>query len=91
MTYAVITTVPVEPGSIDELAELFDTTNRRLVEGHHDWLGAWFTANRDDNTVTVIAHWRSPDSYDQLRTSPEFAETMARFSSRFTGPPSVSV
>lgn len=30
MTFAVVTTVAVQEGSIDELAELFDATNRDL-------------------------------------------------------------
>ena len=64
--YAVVTTVEVEPGSIDELAELFDSTNRDLVAGHDDWLAAWFTADRTNNTVTVIAHWREAASYQEL-------------------------
>ncbi|MDH3707054.1 MAG: antibiotic biosynthesis monooxygenase [Acidimicrobiia bacterium] len=89
MTCAVFTTVAVEPGSIDELAELFDATNRSLVADHDDWLGAWFTADRETSTVTVVARWRSPDSYRRLRESPAFEQTMARFAARFTGPPEV--
>ncbi|MDJ0953731.1 MAG: antibiotic biosynthesis monooxygenase [Acidimicrobiia bacterium] len=91
MLYAVLTTVKVEPGSIDELAALFDKTNRDLVAGHDDWLGASFTANRETNEVTVIAKWRNADSYQQLRNSDEFKTTMARFAERFAGPPTVSI
>ncbi len=89
--YAVLTRVKVQEGSIDELAALFDATNRALVASHHDWLGAWFTANREANEVTVIARWRDADSYQLLRGSDEFQLTMARFAERFAGPPSVSV
>lgn len=89
--YAVVTTVEVQPGSIPELAALFDETNRDLVADHDDWLGAWFTANHDTNTVTVIARWTDAGSYDLLRSSPDFEATMARFAARFAGPPSVSV
>jgi len=91
MTWAVFTTVAVEPGSIDELATLFDTTNRALVADHDDWLGAWFTADREAHTVTVVARWRSPDSYRRLRESPEFIQTMDRFAARFTAPPEVRI
>ncbi len=91
MLYAVLTTVKVEPGSIDELAALFDETNRDLVAGHDDWLGASFTANRKTSEVTVIARWRNADSYQQLRNSDEFKATMARFAKRFAGPPTVSI
>jgi quinol monooxygenase YgiN len=90
MEFAVVTRVKVQPGSIDELAALFDETNRELVVGHDDWLGAWFTANRAENEVTVIARWANPDSYQRLRESPEFQSTMARFGEKFAGPPTVS-
>ena len=89
--YAVITTVEVEPGSIPELATLFDATNRDLVAEHDDWLGAWFTASHETNTVAVIARWTDAASYQRLRSSPEFEQTMSRFASKFVGPPSVSV
>jgi quinol monooxygenase YgiN len=89
--YAVLTRVKVRPGSIDGLAELFDATNRALVAGHDDWLGAWFTANRAESEVTVIARWRDADSYERLRSDPQFELTMALFAEEFTGPPSVSI
>lgn len=89
--FAVLTTVQVRPGSIDDLATLFDSTNRELVAGHDDWLGAWFTANRATSEVTVIARWRNADSYERLRNSPDFQIAMAQFAEEFTGPPRVSV
>ena len=89
--FVVVTTIEVEPGSIDTLAELFDATNHELVAGHDDWIAAYFTANREMNTITVIAHWKNPDSYAILRSSPEFQSTMARFAEHFVSPPQVSV
>lgn len=89
--HVVITRVQVEEGSIDELAALFDETNRALVADHDDWLGAWFTANRETSEVTVIARWRDPSSYQRLRESPEFTEVMSRFARRFVGPPQVTI
>lgn len=89
--FAVLTRVRVEEGSIDDLAQLFDETNRALVARHDDWIGAWFTADRDASEVTVIARWRDASTYARLRESPEFQETMGRFASRFTAPPEVSI
>jgi heme-degrading monooxygenase HmoA len=89
--YVIVTTVKVEEGSIDELAQLFDRSNRGLVAGHEDWLGAWFTANRETSEVTVIARWRDARSYERLRNSPEFGSIMAEFGQHFVGPPSVSI
>lgn len=89
--FAVLTTVKVNEGSIDELAGLFDATNRELVAGHDDWLGAWFTANRATSEVTVIAQWRNAASYEALRGTEEFQATMAQFAQQFAGPPAISV
>ncbi len=89
--HIIVTTVEVEEGSIGGLAELFDATNRELVAEHDDWLAAFFTADRETSTVTVIAHWRQASSYATLRSSPEFASTMAKFAEKFVGPPHVSV
>ena len=89
--FVVITTVEVERGSIPELATLFDSTNRELVAGHEDWLGAMFTANHEQSHVTVIARWANADSYERLRTSDEFREAMSRFAVKFTAPPSISI
>ena len=91
MEFAVLTTVQVQPGSIDKLAALFDSTNRDLVAGHDDWLGAWFAVNRAASEVTVIARWRDVDSYETLRNSPKYAAVMAQFAEEFTGQPTVSV
>jgi heme-degrading monooxygenase HmoA len=89
--FAVITTVAVQEGSIPELATLFDVTNRELVAGHDDWLGAWFTANTEASEVTVIARWSDAESYERLRDSDEFQATMSQFASRFASPPKVSI
>ena len=91
MAFAVVTKVKVRPGSIDELAALFDATNRELVAGHDAWLGAWFTANRADHEVTVIARWRDAQSYEELRNSAEFQSAMARFAVEFASSPEVSI
>ena len=91
MPVAVMTRVTVRPGSIDELAALFDATNRELVAGHDDWVAAWFTANRANNEIVVIAHWRDPDSYERLRSSAAFQSTMARFAESFVEPPEISI
>ena len=89
--HAVITTVAVRDGTIDELARLFAETNPALVAAHDDWVGAWFTADRATHTVTVIAHWTDPASYEALRSSPDFGATMGRFADHFAGPPSISI
>ena len=91
MTVAVLTTVEVKPGRVDDAARLFDATNRALVTGHADWLGAWFTANREANEITNVALWKSAAAYERLRSSEEFQSTMAQFSDLFLGPPKVVI
>ena len=66
-------------------------TNPALVAAHDDWVRAWFTADRATHTVTVIAHWTDPASYEALRSSPDFGATMGRFADHFAGPPSISI
>jgi len=91
MPYLVTTTVSVDPGAVDDLAALFDETNRALVAAHSDWFGATFSANRDTGEIRVIARWRTPESYEALRTSDAYAIVMARFAPSFTGPPEIAI
>jgi heme-degrading monooxygenase HmoA len=91
MAVVVLTTIPVKEGLIDEVARLFRETNPALVEGQPEWLGAWFTANRQRSEITNVAHWQSAEAYERLRGSDEFKQTMARFAEMFTGPPSISI
>lgn len=91
MTCLVITRVKVRSGSLDALAARFDATNRDLVAGHDDWLGAWFTVDREADEVTVVAKWANPDSYQALRDSEAFQAVMAGFATDFLGPPTVAV
>lgn len=89
--FAVITTVEVAKGSIPELASIFNETNRALVADHDDWIAAWFTADHAASVVTVIAHWANSESYDRLRASDDFQQTMSQFASKFVGAPSISI
>ncbi|HUW01566.1 MAG TPA: antibiotic biosynthesis monooxygenase [Acidimicrobiales bacterium] len=89
MTVLAVTTVRVDPGSIDALAELFAETNPALVAEHDDWLGAWFSADREDGEICVIARWRSAASYEQLRASEAYHTTMQQFAASFLAPPEV--
>jgi heme-degrading monooxygenase HmoA len=91
MTVVVLTTISVKEGSIDEVARLFEETNRPLVEAQPEWLGAWFTANRERSQITNIAYWKSAEAYERLRGSEAFKATMGRFAEMFVGPPSVSI
>ncbi|MCP5034734.1 MAG: hypothetical protein GY939_23255 [Actinomycetia bacterium] len=51
----------------------------------------WFTADEEASEVTVIARWRERESYDRLRSSDAFQQTMSQFAKRFTAPPTISV
>jgi heme-degrading monooxygenase HmoA len=89
--FVAITTVQVTPGKIDTVLELFKETNPDLVEGQADWVEAKFTANRDEDTVTVLAFWRDAEAYKIFSSSDRFKEVMSRFGPYFAGPPQISV
>lgn len=91
MPWFVTTTVLVSPDAIDDLAALFDETNRDLVATHDDWLGASFTANRKTGEIRVVARWSNPASYEALRSSDEYAATMARFAPSFRSKPDITI
>ena len=91
MAVVVLTTIPVKEGAIDDVARLFEETNRSLVRDRPDWLGALFSANRQRGEITNIAHWRSAEAYDRLRNSDEFKATMAKFADMFIGPPTLLI
>ena len=91
MAVVVLTTVKVRDGQIDAVGQLFEQTNRALVEGQPDWRGAWFTANREKGEITNVALWDRAESYERLRSSDEFKATMSLFADKFAGPPTVSI
>ena len=55
--YLVMTTVKVKSGKVDEVRDLFERTNPDLVKDQTDWVEAKFTANREEDQVTVLAFW----------------------------------
>lgn len=91
MTVVVLTTIPVKEGAIDEVARRFEETNRPLVADQSDWLGAWFTGNEQRSEITNIALWKSAESYERLRSSEAFQETMRQFADVLVGPPAVTI
>lgn len=89
--YAVITTVGLKPDRIDDVREMFRRTNPGLVAGHEDWVSAVFTANREKDTITVIARWKSAEAYKEFAAGDEYRSTMGEFARYFRGTPSVEI
>jgi quinol monooxygenase YgiN len=89
--YVAITTVQLKPGKIDAVRDLFEKTNPDLVKGQTDWVEAKFTANREQNQVTVLAFWRKADSYKAFSASDNFQQVMSQFGPYFAGPPQVTI
>ena len=89
--FVVITNVQLKPGKIEAALDLFAQTNPALVEDEADWLEAKFTANRDENQVTVLAFWRSADAYLRFSSSDKFRQAMAQFAPFFIKPPEVNI
>lgn len=89
--YAVITHARLKPGRIDDVREIFRRTNQALVADQEDWVGAIFTANRRDDEVTVVARWKSADSYRAFAAGQAYRQAMAEFERYFAHPPTVDV
>lgn len=89
--YAIVTTVPLQPGSAETVVALFKETNPAIVREQPDWREARMLLDRNANTVTVVAFWANPDSYRAMAASRSFRDVMQRFSAYFAGPPEVKV
>lgn len=89
--FVVMTRVQLKPGRIDEVRELFEETNPALVKDQPDWVEAKFTANREEDQVTVLAFWRDADSYREFSASEKFRRVMSEFGPHFAGRPEVTV
>jgi heme-degrading monooxygenase HmoA len=89
--YAVITQAKLTPGRIDDVREIFRRTNGPLVAHQEDWVSAIFTANREDDTVTIVARWKKPESFRAFAKSEAYAKTMAEFAPYFRGPARVEI
>jgi heme-degrading monooxygenase HmoA len=89
--FVVMTTVQLKPGTIDTVVQLFAVSNPALVASQEDWIEAKFTANREENRVTVLAFWRDADSYRAFRAGGEYTQVMSQFAPHFAGPPQVEI
>ncbi len=89
--HVVMTRVKLKPGTDKICAELFEETNRALVQDEPDWLGARMIYDQESEIVTVLATWENAESYKRLSASPEFQKTMKRFGELFASPPEVSI
>jgi heme-degrading monooxygenase HmoA len=89
--YVVITRVQLKPGRIKEVQNLFEETNPELVDGEESWIRAKFTANHEEDQVTVLAYWHNVESYREFSSSESFRNVMAEFAPHFAGQPDVSV
>ncbi|MEJ8574721.1 hypothetical protein [Microbaculum marinum] len=89
--FAVVTRVKVKPGKLDECAALFRATNASLIELEHDWVNALFLADRANSVATIVAIWRSVDSYNSFIRGNRFSEVMQQVGRYFDGEPETSV
>lgn len=89
--HAVITHVRLKPGRIDDVREIFRRSNPLLVADEEDWVGVIFTANRQDDTVTMVAKWKNPDSYRTYAATEQYKTAMAEFAQYFREPPKIEI
>ena len=89
--YAVSTTGGLQPDRIDDVREIFRRTNPGLVASQEDWVSAVFAASRENDTITVIARWKSAESYQEFADSEEYRSSMGELAIYFRGKPSVEI
>lgn len=89
--YVVMTTVQCKPNSINKVRHLFEETNPDLVQGQEDWVRAYFTADYETNHVTVLALWKSSNSYREFSMSDSFRQVMVQFTPYFKSQPNVTI
>jgi heme-degrading monooxygenase HmoA len=89
--YAVITTVGLQPDRIDDVREVYRRTNPDLVASQEDWVSAVFAADRKNDTITVIARWKSAESYKEFADGQEYRSAMGELARYFRGKPSVEI
>ena len=89
--FAVITTVRLKAGRIDDVREMYKRIAPGLVAGDEDWVSASFTADRQDDAIALIAHWKSAEAYHRFAASDTYRTTMAQFERYFAHRPDVQV
>ena len=89
--YAVITSIRLKPDRIDDVREVYRRTTPDLVASQEDWVSAIFTANRPQDTITVVARWTNAESYERFKASEEYSEVMGELARYFAHPPTVEI
>lgn len=89
--YIVETTVTLKKGKINEVLDLFKSTNPQLITDEPDWIRASFSSIEEENIVIVRAEWKSQDSYLKFSESKKFKSTMKKFGKYFVGKPKITI
>jgi len=76
---------------IEDCLALFRNTNPDLVADQKDWIGAEFLADREADTVIVVARWQQAESYRRYAESDKFRKAMKEFGQFFEAPPEVRI
>lgn len=89
--YIVETTVNLHEGKINEVLELFKSTNPQLVRDESDWIKASFSSVEEKDVVIVRAEWKSKASYLRFSNSKKFKAMMRQFGKYFIDKPKVTI
>ena len=85
--YARVTTVPVEPGKLDEVASIIQTSVTAVMETQAGYSGALLLANPDKNIVTSITLWDTMAALTESQFSAAYQDQIAQLSNLVAGPP----
>jgi quinol monooxygenase YgiN len=85
--YARVTTVPIEPGKLDEAVSIIQTSVTAVMEKQAGYGGALLLANPDKNIVTSITLWETVAELTESQFSAAYQDRIAQLSDLVAGPP----
>ncbi len=85
--YARVTTVPIEPGKLDEAVSIIQKSVTTVMEKQAGYKGALLLANPDKNVVTSITLWDTVAALTESQFNAAYQERISQLSDLVAGPP----
>ena len=85
--YARVTTVPVEPGKLDDTVSIIQESVTPVMEKQAGYRGALLLANPDKNVVTSITLWETTADLTGSQFNAAYQDQISQLSELVAGPP----
>lgn len=85
--YARVTTVPVEPGKLDDTVSIIQESVTPVMEKQAGYRGALLLANPDKNVVTSITLWETVADLTGSQFNATYQDRISQLSDLVTDPP----